>query len=386
MPQPTIVFGMNTLFAVRQFLPEILAMVQERGLRPVVICPEPGDIPGVEFRCVPMQREISVFSDVLALVRVFLVLRSVRPSVVNMSTPKMALIGGLAAWMARVPHRIYTLRGLRFETARGARRQLLIACERVAAACAHRVICISRSVRDTVVRDRIVPEAKATVLGERVSEGISLRPGAPARTLDIPKSAKVIGFVGRLTRDKGIRDLVEAFRLLLAGGLDVYLLLLGEFEQGDPVDPETVHFIRTDPHVRWLGYVPDPSAYYPSMDVFVFPTHREGLGRVLLEAAAAGKPVVSTRTTGVVDVVVDGVTGLLVPLRDPHALARATEALLKDPDLATRMGHNARRMVDEQFDNAIYLQRLGVVLDFANGANVRAISSDGDLRCTPWRS
>ncbi len=165
-----------------------------------MICPEAADdVPGVEFRCVPMKREISLFSDLVALVRIWLVLRSLRPAVVNMSTPKMAMLGGLAAWFARVPHRIYTLRGLRFETAHGARRWVLIACERIAAACAHNVICISRSVRDTVVRDRIVPSHKATVLGERVSEGISLRPIAAAPQLDIPSSARVIGFVGRLT-------------------------------------------------------------------------------------------------------------------------------------------------------------------------------------------
>ncbi len=160
--------------------------------------------------------------------------------------------------------------------------------------------------------------------------------------------------------------------MLRAGGLDVHLLLLGGFEKGDPVDAATVEFIRTDPHVHWTGFVPDPSSYYALMDVFVFPTHREGLGRVLLEAAAAGRPVVSTRTTGVVDVVLDGATGLLVPPRDPKALADATRTLLTDPELASRMGRYARRMVDEHFDNAIYLNRLGVVLDSACAPRVTA--------------
>ena len=156
---------------------------------------------------------------------------------------------------------------------------------------------------------------------------------------------------------------MKAFRILRNGGLNVHLLLFGEFETGDPVDSATVEAIRTDPNIRWLGYVPDAAAYYPLMDVFVFPTHREGLGRVLLEAAAAGKPVVATRTTGVVDVVVEGVTGLLVPPRDAKALARATRTLLTDPELASRMGRQARQIVDEQFDNAIYLNRLGSMLE-----------------------
>ncbi len=352
------------MFAVRQFLPEILRMVRERGYRAVVIAPEAqADIPGVEFRAVPMEREIAVLSDLRSLVRIWKVLRELRPAIVNMSTPKMALVGGLAAWMAGTPHRIYTLRGLRYETARGLKRAVLVVCERIAAACAHQVICISRSVKEAVIRDRVVPARKATLLGERVSEGISPRASGEARRLELPAGAPVIGFVGRLTRDKGIGELVEAFRMVRARGIDLQLLLLGEFEKGDPVDRATVDFIENDPNVHWMGYVPNPSAYYPRMDVFVFPTYREGLGRVLLEAGAAGKPVVSTRTTGVVDVVIDGVTGLLVPTRDAAALAGAVEKLLADCELAARMGRQARRAVEEHFDNSIYLQRLGTMLE-----------------------
>jgi glycosyltransferase involved in cell wall biosynthesis len=99
------------------------------------------------------------------------------------------------------------------------------------------------------------------------------------------------------------------------------------------------------------------------MDLFVFPTRREGLGRVLLEAAAAGKPVVSTLTTGVVDAVQDGVTGILVPPMDPLALAKAADRLLRDPELAARMGACARSLVREHFDNSIYLERLATMLE-----------------------
>src|SRR5881409_1367716 len=128
MQKPAIVFGMNSMFAVRHFLPEILTMAGERGFCVTVIAP-PGDdnhtgrnacatepIPGVEVRHVAMEREIAPLSDLLALWRMWAIFRSVRPAVTNVSTPKMGLIGGLAAWLARVPHRVYTLRGLRYET------------------------------------------------------------------------------------------------------------------------------------------------------------------------------------------------------------------------------------------------------------------------------
>jgi glycosyltransferase involved in cell wall biosynthesis len=403
MARPVIVFGMNSWFAVRQFLPGILQTVRDRGFEPVVIGPRAGavdapDVPGIEYRFARMNREISPWSDLRAIFEILRILRAVGPEICNMSTPKMALLGGIAAWMAGVPHRIYTLRGLRYETTRGAKRALLMACETLACACAHEVICISRSVRDAVIRDGVVPARKAALLGPRVSEGVTLR-GESAQAsqlsrqeLGIPETAAVMGFVGRLTRDKGIRELVDAFCILRAEGKDIRLLLLGDFEAGDPVDAATGQRIRNDPGIRWLGYVPQPAPYYALMDVFVFPTHREGLGRVLLEAAAAARPVVSTHTTGVVDVVLDGVTGLLVPPHDTAALARAVGTLLGNPDMARSMGARAQTLVQEEFDNSVYLGRLAAMLEeMVRPVSPKEISPSGrsiapEATCTPSSS
>ena len=376
MAASEIVFGVNSVFAVRHLLPEILALVQEMGMGATVVAPaesgeDPGwACPGVRFHPIPMKREISVFRDIWTLYLLWRLLRSTRPAITNMSTPKMGLLGGIAAWLAGVPHRIYTLRGLRYETTRSWKRVLLIACEKIACLTAHHVICISRSVRDAVMRSGIADERKLVLLGERASEGIHLDRNAIAiastlalrRRLGIPEGSQVLGFVGRLTRDKGVEELVECMQILHRGGRDVHLLLLGELESGDPVNPAAINWIRTCPQVHWPGYVADPTPYYPLMDVFVFPTHREGLGKVLLEAAAAAKPVVSTRTTGVIDVVMDGVTGILVPSRDSASLAQAVGRLLDDQSMARQMGQAAQLLVREQFDNSVYLTRLGNML------------------------
>ena len=383
----TVVFGMNSLLGVRQFLPEVLATVQERGFRVVVVAPEPAGqdenlqvtCPGVEFRYVRMRREIAPISDLRALWRVWSVLRSIQPDITNMSTPKMALIGGLAAWMASVPNRIYTLRGLRYETTGSWKRALLRTCEKVACACAHRVICISRSVRQAAARDRIAPPSKLELLGERGSEGITIPPGDRRATsgsiegmraqLGIPGQAVVIGFVGRLTRDKGVGELVQCVKILRGEGRPVHLLLLGDFESGDPVNEDTAAWIRTNPAVHWLGFVPNPEPYYGIMDFFVFPTYREGLPRVVLEAAAAGIPVVSTTATGVVDVVSDGLTGLLVPPGDAAALAEAVDRLLEEPEMARRMSRAATQTIREHFDNSYYLAKLADVLESMAGTS-----------------
>jgi glycosyltransferase involved in cell wall biosynthesis len=366
---------MNSTFAVRHFLSDVLSLVRDRGINVTVVAPskpdeEPASIPGVHFRAITMNREISPVQDIRTLWQLYLLLRSIRPAITNMSTPKMGLLGGIAAWLGGVPHRIYTLRGLRYETTRSWKRVLLMACERLACLSAHQVICISRSVKDVVLRDRIAGPGKAVLLGERASEGIrlpdpALRAGsthALRRAMGIPEGSQVIGFVGRLTRDKGVPELVECFQLLRAEGRNVHLLLLGAFESGDPVDPSIAAWIRTCPQVHWPGYIENAEPYYPLMDLFLFPTHREGLGRVLMEAAAAGKPIVSTRTTGVVDVIFDDITGILVPTSDPRALARAAGRLLDDRGLAERLGEAARRLVQEHFDNSVYLSRLGNML------------------------
>ena len=381
MRRPMIVFGMNSMFAVQHLLPEILGLVRQQGFEVAVIAPgpertqKPNGIPvggcEVRFYSVTMEREMSPLSDLRALWQIWRILRALRPAITNMSTPKMALLGGLAAWLARVPHRIYTLRGLRYETTRSWKRAVLVACERIACACAHQVISISRSVQEAALEERLTAAEKVTVLGDRVSEGIAIPPSVEGQysslqelrvKTGIPKGSAVIGFVGRLTRDKGIHELVECFSALRRDGHSVHLLLLGDFEPGDPVDEATAAFIRSDPGVHWLGYVPQPRPYYQLMDVFVFPTHREGLGKVLLEAAAAGIPVVSTYTTGVIDVVQAGVTGLLVPPGDARALTRAAATLLGDGELAERMGKSARLLVQEHFDNSLYLERLGNML------------------------
>ena len=385
MENRVVVFGMNSSFAVRQFLPEVLAAVRRRGFDAVVAAPQPAEptafqtsFPGVRFRHVPMKREISLLSDMASLCCLWFLLRSVRPALTNMSTPKMGLLGGLAAWLARVPHRIYTLRGLRYETARSWKRKLLIACEKIACGCAHRVICISRSVRQAAIQEGLAPAGKLVLLGERVSEGITIEPRPEIRggalvhlrkQLRIPEEAAVLGFVGRLTRDKGVCELVRCVQILQREGRAVHLLLLGDFESGDSVDRGTMEWICTNPAAHWLGFVPDPKPYYRLMSAFVFPTYREGLGKVLLEAAAAGIPVVSTTATGVVDVVQDGLTGILVPPGDAPALARAVTRLLDEPETAARMARAAQGMIREHFDNSLYLARLGEMIESMTAAD-----------------
>lgn len=308
---------------------------------------------GVRVETVPMAREISPLADVGTVIRLLRLLRRLRPQVVNAGTPKAGLLGMLAARLLRVPVRVYTLRGLRLETARGFRRRLLVLTERLACSSAHRVVCVSESLRRRAVELGLVAESRAVVLGEGSSNGVDFdrfaaaaadreRSAALRRELGLSEEAPVIGFVGRFTRDKGIADLAAAFERIVARRPDARLLLLGDFEPGDPVPGELAQRLRDDPRVLLPGFVRDAAPYYPLMHVLAFPSYREGFPNAPLEAAAAGVPTVGYRVTGTVDAVIDGGTGRIVPAGDAEALADALAGYLDDPDLREQHGRAAR--------------------------------------------
>jgi glycosyltransferase involved in cell wall biosynthesis len=360
---------LSTVFFQKQ-----IAYLRQEGFR-VTFISSPGpqaatiEAEGGDFISVPMEREISIFKDLVSLWRLRRVLRRIRPDVTNVGTPKAGLLGGLAARLAGVPLRVYTLHGLRLETARGPKRWILMITERIACANAQYVRCVGKSVRDSAIELGLVARQKAYVIGAGSANGIdteyfksSLARAAEARALrlqlKIPDSAPVIGFVGRFTRDKGIAELYRAFQQVKEPVPDARLLLVGDFEEGDPVDAAVRQGLETEPGVIFAGMVKDTPRYYAAMDVLALPTYREGFPNVPLEAQAASVPVVTTRVTGAVDSVIDGVTGRLIPAQDADALAAALIELLSRPERRKKMGKMAAQWVEDRFRRELVWEEL----------------------------
>jgi lipopolysaccharide/colanic/teichoic acid biosynthesis glycosyltransferase/glycosyltransferase involved in cell wall biosynthesis len=377
----------------------VLRHLQSNGFEPLMLSSPGANLLDVSSKetvqsiAVPIEREISPTKDLMSLWRLYRIISRLQPMVVDASTPKAGLLTGIAAWLARVPHRVYTLRGLRLETATGLKRAVLWITEWIACACSHRVVCVSPSLRARAISLGLVSATKATVLGSG-SGGVDLcrfsvtnRQSTETRVLrqnlGIPPDALVIGFVGRFVKDKGIRQLAEAFQLLRRTRPQLRLLLVGDFEPGDPVEADVRRYIESETAIICPGFVIDTAPYYALMDVLVLPTYREGFPSVPLEAQASGVPVITTTATGAVDSIIDRVTGFLLPVGDANALTNAVGKLLADPELRERMGKAGRARVERDFhpeviwDALVQLYRELIVQDL----NLSRMPSENRI---PW--
>jgi lipopolysaccharide/colanic/teichoic acid biosynthesis glycosyltransferase/glycosyltransferase involved in cell wall biosynthesis len=320
-----------------------------------------GEQMGIAVRGVPMARRITPFADLGSVVRLWKIFREIKPDVVHGHTPKGGLLSMIAAALAGVPARFYSVHGLPLETASGWKRKLLSWTERVACFLAHRVHPVSESLSRIVLKEKLCAKSRLFHMGPGTIDGVDAErrfvPNAASenggrelrRSLGIPLDSPVIGYVGRLVRDKGVHDLLEAWKLLRVELPDAHLIVAGGFEPQDPVSPEYERLLREDPRIHLLGFVESMQSVYAAMDALALPTYREGFPQTPLEAAAMEVPVVATRVTGCVDAVVHGVTGMLVPKRFPRALATALEGYLRNPDLRRRHGQAARKRVLEKF-------------------------------------
>jgi len=314
----------------------------------------------VEVHAISMQRRITPLRDLRALTGLWRLLRRLRPQIVHAHTPKGGLLGMVAAWLALVPVRVYTLHGLPLMTATGWKRHLLWWCERTSCRLAHEVFCVSHSLREVVEQERMCPPAKLLVLGEGSTGGVDSARFDPSRfdraerlaireRLGLPDATIVIGFVGRIVRDKGVVELMEAWKALRDEQAGLHLLVVGPFENQDPVPAPVEEAMRRDPRIHLTGSVVDTPPLYAAMDVMALPTYREGFSQTLLEAAAMGLPVVASRVPGCVDPVQDGVTGTLVPARDARALEGALRRYLSQPEMRRVHGRAGRERVLRDF-------------------------------------
>lgn len=366
LPMPHLVHVVTVPWSLFFFRGQARTM-RERGFD-VTIVASPGaqldrfaEDEGVAARPIPLARAIAPHRDVISVTRLTKTLRELRPDIVHAHTPKGGLIGMIAAWLTRVPVRIYHIRGLPYMTTPGWRGRALKWSERISCRLAHRVFCVSHSIREVAISEGLCPPEKILVFlggsGNGVDASGRFDPDrfperdriAARETLGIGPNDLVIGYVGRLVGDKGVEELAQAWRGLRERFPDVHLLLIGPEEAKDAISAETLAGFLADPHVHLTGDVDDAAPYYALMDVVTLPTYREGFPNVPLEAAAMKIPVVATDVPGCIDAVEGGVTGTLVPPRDAGALHDAIARYLGEPALRQAHGEAGRERVLQHF-------------------------------------
>lgn len=305
---------------------------------------------------IPIPRPIQPGRDMQALVQLIALMRRERFDIVHSVTPKAGLLGMTAARVARIPRRIHTFTGQVWATRTGPMREVLKTADRAIVSAATEVLADGKAQARFLVEQGIVREAKIGVLADGSISGVDVerfRPDPEARTairrdLRIRAEAVVVLFLGRVNPDKGAPELLRAAARAFSKKTDVHLLVVGPSEGSidaalaDSGAALGARFHRVD-------YVPDPERWFAAADLFVIPSHREGFGTAVLEAAACGVPAIASDIYGLRDAVVDRQTGLVVPVRDEAALARALELMVEDSELRERLGRGARQRACDLF-------------------------------------
>ncbi len=334
----------------------IPAELVRRGWSVHVVTGEPVEperrVPGVSFHVVPMRRAIAPGGDLIAVLRFRSLLRRLKPDVVWAATPKASLLGLLAARLAGTPHRIFHVWGCRWDRGRGGKAWLLRQADRVACGCATEVIPVSRSLGE-LLREHRITTRPIVPIGEGGTKGVDLDRFRPREHAKPAGDPPVIGFLGRLSHDKGLGWLPEVLARVRAGIPEVRCLVVGGEDRDDPPDPAAIDALRGDPAVEMAGAVSDVPAAIRRMDVLCFPSLREGLPNAVIEAAACGVPTVGWYATGTRDAIRDGETGFLVGPGDSARMASRIIELLTSPERRSRMGHAARTLVARHWDARI---------------------------------
>ena len=317
---------------------------------------------GVACEMIEIPRSISPRRDIVALWQLLQFFRRTQIDIAHSTTPKAGLLTAVAALLAGVPIRLHTFTGQPWVNMTGPMRWFARASDRLIARLNTRCYTDSASQRQFLIEQGVVAATRLFVIGAGSLAGVNLDRFNPARfseqqrlalkdKLGIPHAVPVLLFVGRITADKGVRELLAAFRELKSARNTAHLIFVGHFDSeiggGAGLARRDIEGIA-DVHIA--GFTECPEAYMAIADILCLPSYREGFGTVVIEAAAMGVPTVGSDIYGLSDAVENGVTGMLVPPRDAAALAAALSALLADEDRRRLMGRAARRRAEQLFD------------------------------------
>ena len=329
---------------------------------PGEILEEVGQDEGIETIAIEMTRTISPFRDLKALLELVKLFRKEKPQIVHTHTPKAGLLGMMAAKITGVPHRLHTVAGMPLSVATGAKRQLLNQMEKLTYACATRVYPNSYGLEQFILEEKFTSSKKLKVIGKGSSNGIDTEHFDPDLVSDETKNALrkkwgikendfVFVFVGRVVKDKGINELVQAFSKLKPETLNLKLLLVGPLESElDPLKPETLREIETDPDIISTGFQKDVRPYFAIANVLVFPSYREGFPNVVMQAASMQLNCIVSNINGCNEIIQNGENGWIVPAKNLEKLQARMQWCLQNKETSQQMGLKSRKIMQSGYE------------------------------------
>jgi len=328
---------------------------------------------GIKVIPIEMSRKITPFKDLKAVWQLYRFFKKEQPFIVHSHTPKAGIVGMLAAKLASVPNRLHTVAGMPLLEATGLKRKVLNVVEKLTYSCATKVYPNSYGLKEIILKYNFVKSSKVKVIGNGSSNGINtsyFNPKLFSQTqnerlrqqLGIDKKEFVFIFVGRLVGDKGLNELIAAFKKLQNTSLLTFypersrrahfsLLLVGSLETDlDPLKKETLQEIECNPAIITVGYQQDVRPYFAISNTLVFPSYREGFPNVVMQAGAMGLPSIVTNINGCNEIIKDGYNGVLIPPKSVEALLKAMEMVLVNKDKIDEMSLVCRGYVEEKYE------------------------------------
>jgi glycosyltransferase involved in cell wall biosynthesis len=320
------------------------------------------DREGIEMRCVPMEREIALWKDLISLQALIKLFRKEKPEIVHANTPKASLLSMMAARLSGVPIRIYTVTGLRFEGFDPSlKKRVLIMMERITCSFATHVIPEGNGVKQTLIKNGITRKPLEVIANGNIngvdtkyySRGhfTSAALDTLRKELGINSGDFVFCCAGRLVIDKGIIELITAFNKMVNEYPNAKLLLLGPFEEmGNALPAQIRATIDNDNHIIAPGFVKDIRPYFELSDIFVFPSYREGFPNVVLQAGALELPCIVTNINGSNEIIEEGKNGMIIPVKNADKLYDSMVSTINNPKLVQSMKDNCRNMIVDRFE------------------------------------
>ncbi len=310
------------------------------------------------FEKIYIRREITPLSDLITIAQLIKIMLRDKPDIIHSSTPKAGLVCSIAAFIARVPIRIHTFTGQRWATLRGVKREVLKKIDKLIVLLCTRVYSDSESQNSFLIDQGIVSKEKVSCIHKGSFGGIDPNRFCKNNVsedirekLSIPKDAKVLLFLGRVVKDKGIEELVRAYDEISKNNKNIYLLIVGPSEPDlDPPSAETLSLMKKNSSIKVVGSTDRPQDFFSGADILCLPSYREGFGTVVLEAAAMGVPTIGTRIPGLIDSIVDEKTGLLVAKQSVEELKKAIIELCENDGKRLSLGRAAQERALEDFD------------------------------------